>query len=114
MKIKDEEYNKILIIEDEDRVYFRIILKNYHIILYLKLIVLFIIYSFRIYIFIEFINYEPSQKNKCKDMNDNNNFLTIKDNDALVKLFEKNEKNRKSKYIIFFDDLLDSKREQLD
>ena len=43
MKIKDEEYNKILIIEDEDRVYFRIILKNYHIILYLKLIVLFII-----------------------------------------------------------------------
>ena len=47
-------------------------------------------------------------------MNDNNNFLTIKDNDVLVKLFEKNEKNRKSKYIIFFDDLLDSKREQLD
>ena len=47
-------------------------------------------------------------------MNDNNNFLTIKDNDALVKLFEKNEKNRKSKYIIFFDDLFDSKREQLD
>ena len=77
MKIKNEKFNRIIIIEDGNKNYFRVILSNYFIILRLKLIFLFIIYSLRIYIFIELINnLKQTQKNKRKAINitDKNNF----------------------------------------